>query len=288
MSSNWIPYRFVQACAILAIATPLGVKAAPPPIFPMDHVFKSEKNTVKLAALLKELGYAGVCTTPALFSPEQDKIMKEHGLKIMATYVRAPTKDADPAVPEELVEHFRLLKGRDTAIWLVVPDTKDEERAVAAIREVCDSAQQHGLKNVVLYPHVGATTDTVASCLRLIKLAERPGLKLSFNLCHFLRQNDIAKLDETLVAAAPHLALVQVNGADRTSESISTKQGKAAWAEFIQPLGEGNLDMAGLLKRLDELGYQGPFAFQTYSLDPPASEYLKQSMDAWKKLHSSR
>lgn len=131
----------------------------------------------------------------------------------------------------------------------------------------------------------GSSAPTVVSCLRLFELAERPGLKLSFNLCHFLRRNDISKLDETLVAAAPHLGLVQINGADRTSESINTKQGKAAWAEFIQPLGEGNFDMAGLLKRLDELGYQGPFAFQTYSLNGPASEYLKQSMDAWKELN---
>ncbi len=258
-----------------------GCVRAAPPLFAMDHVFKGEKDHVKLAGTLKELGYAGVCTTPALFTPEQDKLMKEHGLKVMATYVRAPMKGT--AIPEDLVEHFRMLKGRDTVVWLVVPNTKNEEAAVTAIRRVYDSAQQYGLK-VVLYPHVGASTATVKSCLRLVELSERPGLKLSFNLCHFLRQNDIATLDETLIAAAPHLGLVQVNGANDTSESINTKKGKAVWAELIQPIGEGSFDMDGLLKRLDELGYKGPYAFQTYSIDGPVSEYLRQSMDAWEEL----
>ena len=262
------------------------VRAGPPPLFPMDHVFKSEKDPGKLAVLLKELGYAGVCTTPALFTPEQAEAMDKHGLKIMATYVRAPTKGT--SIPEELVEHFRLLKGRDTVVWVVVPGTKDEERAVAAIRMVCDAAEEHGLNKVVLYQHVGASTATIASCLRLVEQVERPNLKLSFVLCHFLRQNDVSKLDAALVAAAPHLGLVQINGADRTSESMKTKKGKAAWREFIQPLGQGNFDMACFLKRLDELGYQGPFAFQTYSLSGPASEYLKQSMDAWKELHKHK
>jgi len=70
---------------------------------------------------------------------------------------------------------------------------------------------------------------------------------VTFNLCHFLKQNDAADLGKTLRAAAPKLLSVSINGAD----SGDTKA--MGWDRLIRPLGEDTFDVASVMRLLDEV-----------------------------------
>ena len=229
------------------------------------------------ARLLKDLGYDGICTRPGDHTAELLAAFDEHRVGVLQTYITLSAKDA--GIPAHVEKHFELLAGRGTIIWLMLldPDASDGE-AVAIIRKVCDAAAAHGL-SVVLYPHHGCRTSTALECDRLRRLADRPGLGVSFNLCHFLRQNEDELLEETVRSIAPHLRLVQVSGANHVPPD------KATWDDLIKPLGEGDFDVGRLFRVLDEIGYTGPVNLQCYRIPPPAQKHLATSMKTWRAYH---
>jgi sugar phosphate isomerase/epimerase len=245
-----------------------------------DNGLTALRTAEEQAALLQKLGYDGICTRPEKASDELFTAMDRHGIMISATYVALPAK-ADPQVPPGIADHIRKLKGRKTLVWLAITNDKaDENSALSLIREVCDLASANDLE-VVLYPHVGFLTDTLAECERLRKLADRPNLGISFNLCHHLCQDGPATIEAALKDAAPHLKLVQISGADEIPP------GKPDWRRLIQPLDKGTFDMRRVLRTLDSIGYKGPVNLQCYQIKQPAGQHLAASMEAWKKLNKN-
>ena len=261
-----------------------GLRAEALPLFPIDNAFSDIANPEEQATLLQELGYAGICTRPASFTPELARAMDQRDLAVLASYVVLNGEDlcTTGKLADAILTHFRALKGRKTIIWFALAQPRDLslEDAAQAASIVADAAQANGLP-AVLYPHVGFRTATVKDCLEIVQAAKHPNLGLSFTLCHFLKQNDVSRLEATLKAAAPYLKLVQVNGANRQFT------GKG-WEDLIKPLGEGDFDMAHLLSLLEESGFRGPVNLQCYSLKQPAREHLTQSMQAWKQLTNNR
>lgn len=249
----------------------------PRPFFPMDNGFGDVPSLEDQAVLLKELGYAGICTRPKSSTPELLAVFDRHGLAVAATYVTLSGKEA--TVPGHVVKHLELLKGRGTIVWLMLKDEDaSDAEAVGIIRKVVDLAAANELP-VVLYAHVACRTSTVKECDRLRELAIRPGLGVSFSLCHFLRQNEDEVMEETIRSVAPDLKLVQINGANDVPQSTTD------WDELIKPLGEGDLDVGRVLRTLDEVGYTGPVNLQCYRVPPPARKHLETSMNAWKQYH---
>lgn len=244
-----------------------------------DNGLSDVKSAEEQASLLKKLGYGGICTRPQHANEEFFAAMDRHDITISATYVTLPAKGDEPLVPPDIADHLRKLKGRKTFVWLAITPIKaDDEAAVAVIRKVCDLSAENGLE-VVLYPHVGFKTSTSAECECLRKLAQRSNLGISFNLCHYLCQDDPAGMEAALKAAAPHLKLVQISGADEIPP------GKPDWQRLIQPLGQGTFDMRRVLRTLDQIGYKGPVNLQCYQIKQPAGEHLAASLEAWKKLN---
>lgn len=265
-------WKETMTAGLLAVAT---TARAERPFLVLDNAFKTCEE--EQALLLKRLGYAGMCTRPARANEALYALFDEHELKIMATYV-TPKGDARD-LSANVVKHIESLKDRKTLIWLMVRGRgTSDDAAVGIIRKVCDLAAANGLE-VALYPHVGCCTDTVENCTRLLRLADRSNLGVSFNLCHFLRQNDEDRLEATIRSVAPHLKLVQINGASKIPAG-----GKKDWKMLIQPLGNGDFDVGRVLRTLDEIGYTGPVALQCYNVSLPAEEHLTKSMNAWKKL----
>lgn len=245
--------------------------------FVFDNAFGDVPSLEDQALLLKELGYAGICTRPKSSTPELLATFDRHGLGVLATYVTLSGKEKK--VSDGVVRHLELLKGRGTIVWLMLKDVDaSDEEAVAIIQKVCDLAATNGLP-VVLYAHVGCRTSTVRECDRLRELANRPGLGVSFSLCHFLRQNEDELLEDTIRSVAPNLKLVQINGADNVPMSETN------WDYLIKPLGEGDLDVGRVIKVLKEVGYTGPVNLQCYRVPPPARKHLEHSMKAWRKYH---
>ena len=260
----------------LSICAPLF--AAPPPLFPFDNGLTDIKSVEEQAALLKELGYSGICTRPGKTTPEFFAAMDKHGLEVCASYiVLGAGKGAN--IPANVVQHLKDLKGRNTVVWLGLSGkAPNDEPAIAALKKVGDLAQANGL-TVALYPHTGFYAATVKSCLRLVEKAKHPNVGVSFCLCHFLKQNPHTELEATLRSAAPHLKVVQISGAD------CKESGGKRWSDLIKPLGEGNFDLMRVIKTLNEIGYDGPMNLQCYGITQPARKHLKASMDAWKKYH---
>ena len=244
------------------------------------HAFDNGLNDVakleEKAALLAKLGYAGIAWRPGQTS-EMLAALDQHNLKMVATYVVLNADMKSCAVPPDVVAEIDALKGRDTIVWLAVDGKSDDAVVVPAVREVADLAARNGLK-VAIYPHVNFHTDTMDTALRILRKAERRNLGVCFNLCHFLKQNDEAELEKTLRAAAPHLLLVSLNGAD----SGDTRS--MGWDKLIRPLGEGSFDNAKLLRLLDEVGYKGPVTLQCYNIKQPAAAHLAKSMTGWQRL----
>ena len=245
-----------------------------------DNGLTDLKSPKEQAALLSELGYDGLLGRPGNHA-EVLKALDEYKLKLGATYITLNATETDCPIPDRLITEIKILKGRDTILWLAVNGQSTDAIVVRAIQEVCDLGKELGLE-VVLYPHTNFHTDTVESCLRLLRQSERDNLGVTFNLCHFLKQNDPADLGRTLKAAAPHLRMVSINGAD-TGDTR-----KMNWGRLIRPLGEGSYDVEEALQALTDVGYQGPVGLQCYGIKQPAKSHLATSMQAWKKFTVTR
>ncbi len=256
----------------MLLASPLGARDL--------HAFDNGLNDVgKLedkAALLARLGYDGIAWRPGQ-TAEMLAALDKHGLEMVATYVVLQADMNACPVPPAVVAEIDALKGRDTIVWLTVNGKSDDAVVVPAVREVAAVAARNGLK-VALYPHVDFHIDTLATALRVMRMADSPNIGVCFNLCHFLKQNDEADLAKTLREAAPHLLLVSLNGADGGDTR------SMGWDKLIRPLGEGSFDTAKLLRLLDAIGYKGPVTLQCYNIKVPAAEHLAKSMEAWRRL----
>lgn len=241
-----------------------------------DNGLTDLKSPEEQAALLAELGYGGLHGRPGNHAAML-KALDKHGLELTATYVTLHADARSCPIPDKLVAEIEALKGRRTKIWLNIGGRSSDEVVVPAIQKLCDLCAGLGLE-VVLYPHVNCHTDTVTTCLRLIGKSDRRNLGISFNLCHFLKQNDPADLERTIQAAAPHLKLVSINGAD-TGDTR-----KMNWDRLIQPLGDGTFPVSKVLDLLKKVGYDGPICLQCYGIKQPARTHLAKSMHAWRGL----
>ena len=72
---------------MLALTATLASAAPAPPLFPFDNGLTDVKSVEDQGALLRELGYSGICTRPNHATPEFFAAMDKHGLKVCATYV---------------------------------------------------------------------------------------------------------------------------------------------------------------------------------------------------------
>lgn len=241
--------------------------------FAFDNgVGRGQWSIAQQADLLKELGYAGIGYTGTNDLPERLRLFKSQGLRVFSLYVPC-TPDREEAYSPQLVEAMKQLEGTNAMLWLTVSGKTTDRQTVRVLQELADAARPHGVK-IALYPHFGLYVATTEDALRLAKLADRQNLGVSINLCHELRSGNGAKLSEIVKAAAPHLFLVSINGADN----------EGGWDKLIQTLDRGAFDLRPFLKQLKTVGYTGPVGLQCYNVKGDIRENLKRSMKAWNEL----
>ena len=144
------------------------------------------------------------------------------------------------------------------------------------LRGLADQAAACGLK-IAIYPHLGEWTARFADATKLADVVDRPNFGVSFNLCHCLAAGDEKKIPQLLTAAKKRLFIVQINGAD---SGVSGGQ----WKRLIQTLDKGTFDVGAVLRKLKELGFDGPIGFQGYAIAGDARSILAPTMAAWRKL----
>lgn len=252
---------------------------AAPEFFVFDNgVGRGSWTPEQQAKTLQELGYDGISynyTKPADLAAWQ-KACGAHGLKIHGLYVHSfpdrPEQPYDPAFKEAI----KLLKGTDTVIWLTLREAKDRKRNYDAegakiVQEIADLAAAEGVR-VALYGHKGFYVETGADSARIVRLAGRPNVGASINLCHEFLSGKGDALDATIKDAAALSTLVSINGVD-----VANKK-------YILRLDQGDFDVAAYLKKLIAAGYKGPVGLQCYSVPGDITENLKANIAAWRKI----
>ncbi len=247
------------------------------PFFVFDNGLHGIQDPPKL---LKELGYAGMGAS-GLKIGGLVKQYQAAGLKVFSTYVGCHL-DKTPSYDPQFKEAVQELKGTGVILWLTVLGGKhgqEDEKAASVVREIADLAEPSGLR-VALYPHTGFYVATTADALRVVKKVDRKNVGATINLCHELMTDQGPRLDATIREAMPYLFLVSINGADH-------KRPGTGWDRLIQPLGRGDFDVCGFLKKLKAAGYRGPIGQQCYAVKGDPVENLKQSIAAW-RAYSAR
>ena len=274
--------------SFIVLMPPARAEEAPPagltnPFFVLSNCVQCDKypNPQAQAKVLKELGYAGIGPSGTSGIAEMLEALDEHGLKMYALYVGANLDADKPNYDPNLPEVIKLLKGRETFIWLYVrssrfkPSSSDgDPQAVALVREIAEMAERSGLR-VALYPHTWFYVQRVEDAVRVARKVDRPNVGVTFNLCHWLKLDEPESMERLMKLALPHLFLVTINGADSDGED---------WDRLIQPLDRGSFDVGRFLKTLNDLGYTGPIGLQGYAVPGDKYENLNQSMQAWRRL----
>jgi sugar phosphate isomerase/epimerase len=269
----------LAALAILLVsgASAAGETRRSNPFFAFDNgVGRAQKwAPEKQAAVLKELGYAGIGYTGVDDLITRQTAFQSAGLRIFNLYVAAHLDRSDPYTPG-LKEALPRLAGTGTHLWLTVQGkAPNDERAVALVRELADVAALHAVR-VVLYPHKGFFVATAEDALRIRTQVQRPNVGVTINLCHELAAGNADRMGTLVKLCAPHLEFVSINGADRSG----------GWNELIRPLDEGAFDVAAFLGQLDRAGYRGPIGLQCYNIKGDPETLLRRSIAAWRRLSS--
>jgi sugar phosphate isomerase/epimerase len=230
--------------------------------------------------MLKELGYPGIGGSLDNLAEMLDELDK-NGLKLFAVYTGAWLDTDKEKYEPRLKEAIKLLKGRDTLLWLFIQSgqhklssPEGDVRAAEIVGEIADMAGESGLK-VALYPHTNFWLERVEDAVRVAGKVNRKNVGVTFNLCHWLMVDKEESMEARLKLAMPYLYVVTINGAD---------SGGKDWTTLIQTLDRGTFDIHKFLKNLKALGYTGPIGLQHYGIPGDARENLRRSLDAWKKL----
>ena len=187
--------------------------------------------------------------------------------------------DQEPAYAADVKDRIRKLEGPDAVFWVLIKgsrDTRQDERAVAVIRDLAAVAAENGVRTAI-YPHAGNYVATAREALRVVKQVNQPNVGLTLALFHELAADQEPDLPQIIEEVAPHLFVVTISGTDRK------EQGQPAdFSRMIRPLGQGTFDVYGVVEKLEAVGFTGPVGLLCYGLKGDPEVHLRESMATWK------
>ncbi len=276
-------FQTVLVAAALFLAALDSAAGATNAFFPfcIDWHDAKKRSLAEQAQMLKELGYDGVGHIWLDKVAERLKTLDDAGLKLFQITMVVEVATNKPAYDPRFKEVLALVKGRQVQFDLLVNGMKPSDpsvdpHAVVILREMSDLARDSGAQ-LLLYPHQGSWVERIEDSIRVAEKVDRPNVGVMFNLCHWLRVDKQRDYKPLLKQALPRLWAVSINGADEFSD-------QPGWDRYIQPLGQGNFDVAGFLQTLRDLGYRGPIGLQCYGIGGDTREHLERSMTAWRQL----
>jgi sugar phosphate isomerase/epimerase len=254
------------------------------PFFAMDTgtTDDTHKTAQSQTAMLKELGYAGICYWER--NPEQGtKCLTEmlgelnnSNLKIFGVYFTIKLDEPADNQIASIENSIKSLSGRKTSVWLAITsdtykksDAAGDEQAVAIINKIADIANKNGV-SVALYPHENFWLEKIEDAVRLTEKSNRRNVGVIFNLYHWLKTDKPANMQAILTKASPCLLAVTING---SSEAGS-----------IETLDKGTFDLYKFLKALRHTGFTGPIGLQGYGIGGDIRENLRRSMQTWREF----
>jgi sugar phosphate isomerase/epimerase len=262
-----------------------GKLALPNDFFAMDTGTKdaSHQTAREQVRMIKELGYAGIGVQGFEGLDAMLQELDQARLKLYNIYFLVDIDPGKEPYDTRLKEAVQRLRGRDVMLWTAVTSRRfkpsSEEGDPDALRilgTIADLASESGLK-VALYPHTSYWLERLEDALRLARKLNRAGVGVTFNLCHWLRVDDETNLRPLLQAAAPHLLVASINGADSHCKGRD-------WSRLIQTLDRGSFKVKSVLEILKEIGFHGPIGLQAYGIGGSAYDNLQRSMKAWQEM----
>lgn len=260
--------RFTAFLMLTSAVFPARLDAESPPV--ALYAFENGLGfgtDVEEAAFLKQAGYAGVSQVHGGGEALVRKVnaYEKEGLRVLSVYRDVAGAGLD-------AEDLRPLAAKSAIIELTVKELTDA--TPGRIREICVVAEGLGMR-VALYPHHGFGIASMPQALEMVSKVDHPNLGIMFNLCHFLRGENPADLEETIADAGESLFAASVSGAE--------KDGKE-WDSLIKPLGQGDFQIERLLAALRTNHFSGPIALQCFGIKGDKKENLLSSIAAWKVI----
>ncbi len=257
------------------------------PFYAMDTAFRRPGLTQdQQFKLVKDLGYDGIGwhQEPPARARANAEAMEKLGLKMFAIYcpLRVNPKSELTYSPD-LPKLMAALKGHGTIVWVYIAGRgpafdklTGKEPLVATLRKLSEIAQANGLR-IAIYPHYGQWTARFADATRLAEVVNHPAFGVSFNLCHALAVGEESRIPDLLARAGKRLFTVTICGADSGVTGPN-------WRRLIQTLDKGTYDVGIVLRKLSEIGFEGPIGFQGYGIRADARSILEPTIAAWRKL----
>jgi len=288
---------FASVCLMLAASLPAQEARSSEPVlnegrlllpndfFAMDTGTKdaSHQTAREQVQMIKDLGYAGIGVQGFEGLDAMLLELDRARLKLYNIYFLVDIDTGKEPYDTRLKEAVQRLRGRDVMLWTAVTSRRfkpsSEEGDPDALRilgAIADLASESGLK-VALYPHTSYWLERLEDALRLARKLNRASVGVTFNLCHWLRVDDETNLRPLLQAAAPHLLVASINGADSNCKGCD-------WSRLIQTLDRGSFDVSSVLEILKEIGFHGPIGLQAYGIGGSAYDNLQRSMKAWQEM----
>ncbi len=249
----------------------------------LDGFTDSPKTAMEKARLLKSIGYDGLEGFGDQNYKELQLALQKEGLKMPVNYVPL-NFEADGKTENRSIDEIKaIIKASEKGAVIYfhihsktfMNDKENGDQVVAAIlRELSDYAAGFNVK-LCAYPHLSFYCETAAHSFKLAELVGRKNYGSVINLCHLLKVEGSAGIEEKIKKYAPKLFAVNICGADDGDTQ------HLDWDRLIQPLGQGSFDTYRFVKLLMDNGYCGPIGLQCYNLKGDVFKTLNQSFKTW-------
>jgi sugar phosphate isomerase/epimerase len=241
-----------------------------------------QRDFAAQAEMLRELGFDGAGHVGLERLSERLETLDRVGLRLFMAGIVVDLSQPRTEPLSALRETLPQLRGREVVLYVVLTgypseDPRGDEPGVAVLREIADLVRGTGVK-VGLYPHTGDWVSRVDHAVRVVNEVDQDHCGVIFNLCHWLRNEELDELDQVLDAARPHLLAVTINGADLAGKN------DADWQRLIQPLDRGDFDLRGFLEKLRAREYAGPIGLMCWGITGDAEPHLRRSITQWRAL----
>jgi inosose dehydratase len=234
---------------------------------PADLVLSEMRELGLRATELGPTGYLG--TEPADIRARLDS----RGLRLIGGFLPVPMHVGTQGDLDEAAAAIRTLAAAGSEVVVLaarsadgsydrkVPlDDGDWGVLLATLREVQRIAADHGLIPT-LHPHVGTAIEDRASVLRLLDGSD---VLLCLDTGHLL----IGGMEplELVELAAERIAHVHLKDV-RTSVAATVSAGGSSYIDAVRaglytPLGDGDLDIAAIVRALEDAGYEGWYVLE--------------------------
>jgi sugar phosphate isomerase/epimerase len=273
MPTSRNPFMRRSARSLLLALLATGVAAAGD-FYVLDNCAGRGRFTcAEQAALLKKVGIGGIGSTRPEELPAALAAFDASSVQVRALYTVANISADGARIDASIGPAIKALKGRGAIVLLGINGKAPEgdRLAMDVIRQVHAMASANGL-TVALYPHYGFHIASVDDALRLADKYNSGDVGISFNLCHWLRENGGKEPVENLVRRLRRLRTIVINGADY----------EGGWDRLIQTLDRGQFDVYRLLALLRARGLDVPVGLQCYNIPGEPETNLARSYAAWR------